>query len=253
MRGIPSQVESDSLLALIQHVRDALSLQNKTRSTKLPVPNIIPFLHSELGAPLPLHVSLSRTLQIKTEAREAFLETLRSCIRKTAVRSFQFSFNSLKWVPNFERNRWFLVLSIEKPAQNELNKLLSACNDAAGKCGHPGLYVGGVGDGPTEDETLPILYSRKERGGQGHSDQMQKQADARPQSQSEKTDQSDRFHVSIAWNLEEPHPEWISLVKSINVGEYVRSPQASFDAVKARVGNMVHSIDLRIRNTGRIV
>lgn len=238
MRGIPSQAESDSLLALIQHVRDALSLQNKTRSTKLPVPNIIPFLHSELGAPLPLHVSLSRTLQIRTEDREAFLETLKSCVRRAAVRSFRFSFSSLKWVPNFERNRWFLVLGIEKPAKNELNKLLGACNGAAGKCGHPGLYVGGVGDGPMETETLPI---------------KEDQADARQHAGVEETDWSDRFHVSIAWNLEEPHPEWVSLVKSVNLDEHVRSLEASFDAVKVRVGNVVHGIDLRSRSTGRMM
>ncbi|KAH7408356.1 U6 snRNA phosphodiesterase Usb1 [Phaeosphaeria sp. MPI-PUGE-AT-0046c] len=238
LEWIPSQAESDTLLALIQHVRDALSLQNKARSTKLPLPNIKPFLHSELGAPLPLHVSLSRTLQIKTEDRETFLETLKSCIRKVAVRSFQVNFHSLKWVPNFERNRWFLVLSIEKPAKNELNNLLGACNEAARKCGHPGLYVGGVGDGPMEEESLP--------------EKQHEQTDARRHSERKETDWSDRFHVSIAWNLEEPHDDWVSLVKSMKMGEYVPSLQAFFDAAKARVGNAVHSIDLRTRNTGRV-
>jgi hypothetical protein len=180
----------------------------------------------------------SRTLQIRTEGREAFLETLKSCVRRAAVRSFHFGFSSLKWVPNFERNRWFLVLSIERPAKNELNELLSACNDAAGKCGHPGLYAGGVGDGPMETETLPI---------------REDQVDARQHVGVEETDWSDRFHVSVAWNLEEPHPDWVSLVKSVNLDEHVRSPEASFDAVKARVGNVVHSIDLRCRSAGRIM
>jgi hypothetical protein len=210
MRGNPSQSESDNLHDLIKHVRDTLDIENKKRAKKHPLPKIIPFLQSELGAPLPLHVSLSRTLQIKTEDREHFLETLKSCLRKAAVSSFNFKFNGLKWVPNFERNRWFLVLSIEKPAQNEFNRLLRACNAATGRCGHPGLYVGGHGDGPMENNTKRDEVKRQKS-------QHIEGAD---------TDLSDRFHISIAWNLEEPEPEWVSLVKAIDVGKHFEPPEA---------------------------
>jgi hypothetical protein len=235
MRGIPSQSESDNLHDLIRHVRDTLVIENKKRATKFPLPKIIPFLHSELGAPLPLHVSLSRTLQIKTEDREHFLETLKSCLRKAAIISFNFRFHGLKWVSNFERNRWFLVLSIEKPAQNELNRLLSACNEATGKCGYPGLYVGGYGDGPMEDSTK--------------HDEVKRQKSQH--NEGENTDLSDRFHVSIAWNLEEPDPEWVSSVKAIDVGKHIKPPEASFDVVKARIGNVVHNLDLKIARSSR--
>lgn len=203
--------------------------ENATHKKKVLVPEIIPSLQSELGASLPLHISLSRTLQIKTEDREAFLEILRSSLRKAAVCAFHFDFHNLKWVPNFDRNRWFLVLSIKKPERDELNRLLVACNDSAEIKGHPGLYTGGKGDGPNEDNGGSVNSSKRRKSQRGERDQV---------------DYSDFFHISIAWNLAEPDPEWVSLVQSIDVHKYISSPQAMFDAVKARIGNVVHNIAL---------
>jgi hypothetical protein len=228
MRGNPSQAESDALHGVIQLVRDTVDLENKKRQNKFPVPKLIPSLLSELGAPLPLHVSLSRTLQIRTEDRGYFLETLTSCLHRAAVQAFPFSFQGLKWVPNFERNRWFLVLSIEKPAQDELNRLLNACNRATGTCGHPGLYLGGHGDGPRESNTVDDAHKRR-----------------KSQHYEGGIDRSDRFHVSIAWNLEEPDASWTSLIKEIDVSKHIQPPQAFFDAVKARIGNVVHNVNLK--------
>jgi hypothetical protein len=235
VRGIPSQAEAVALYRLIQHVEDTNVQQyNKRGAQKLPVPKIVPSFQSELGAPLPLHVSLSRTLQIKTDDRETFVETLRSSVRRAGVHAFSSRFRSLKWVPNFERNRWFLVLSIEKPAQDGLNKLLKACNEAAKGCGHPGLYTGGQGDGPMEVDPTTAHAKRKE-GLQGEDDSV---------------DRSDHFHVSVAWNLEEPDVEMIASVLQIDVGKFIQSPQVAFDSVKARVGNVVHNISLGAKRTG---
>jgi hypothetical protein len=224
VRGIPLQAESNDLHNLIQHVRDTIADQAKTRSNKLVVPKIIPSLQSELGAPLPLHISLSRTLHIRTEDRDDFIETLKSCLRGAAVPTFPLRFHSLNWVPNFERNRWFLVLGIEKPAQNELNRLLNACNQATRRCGHSGLYIGGHGDGPMENKFVEGDPKAKEE---------------------QKPDRSDFFHISIAWNLEEPDADCISDARDIDVGKFVKPPLATFSVVKARIGNAVHSIDLK--------
>ena len=232
--GIPSQTESDDLHRLIQHVKSVLQDRNAIRPKKLVVPELMPSLQSELGASLPLHVSLSRTLQVKTEHRDLFLDTLKRCLRRAAVRSFSFDFQGLKWVPNFERNRWFLVLSIKRPAQDELNRLLYACNEAAGRCGHPALYSGGEGDGPMSenDPTSPPKDKQKQQ----HHGQM--------------ADHSAYFHISIAWNLIEPDPEWISVVQDIDVSKYMSSPKATFDAVKVKIGNVVHSIVLGTGGSG---
>lgn len=233
MRGIPSQIESDGLHSLIQHVRDALQKQNQIRTKKLPIPDIIPSLQSELGAPLPLHVSLSRTLPIQTQDREPFLKTLKSSLQRAAVCAFNFNFQSLKWVPNYDRNRWFLVLGIVQPPQDELNRLLNACNEATVSCGHPGLYTGGHGDGPMEKNAANSSSKRRKS----------------EQTENILIDRSEYFHISIAWNLEEPDADWISLVRDIDVKKYVQQPQAAFSAVKARIGNVVHNLDLRERRS----
>jgi hypothetical protein len=205
----------------------------------LPIPDITPSLRSPLGVPLPLHVSLSRTLQIKTEDRDTFLDALTTSLRKAAVRPFGIEFTNLKWVPNYERNRWFLVLGIEKPEHDELNRLLEACNEASHKCGHPGLYTGGEGDGPMERNNSK--GSAKRRKASGNADR------SRSRSPEVRADRTDNFHISIAWNLIEPAPEWIDLVKQVPVNETVGLPSAPFDVVKTRIGNVVHNIPLASR------
>jgi 2'-5' RNA ligase len=233
---VPTQTESQELHGLINNIQRSIERANNTRRKPLPVPDITPSLRSPLGAPLPLHVSLSRTLQIKTDDREAFVETLNLSLRKVAVRPFCVRFSRLKWVPNFERNRWFLVLGIEKPAQDELNRLLEACNEAAEKCGYPGLYTGGIGDGPTEDNTTSTNSGKRMKSThEGFGDKVERPACV---------DYTGNFHVSIAWNLVEPNPEWMTLVQSIDVADYAGLAMTSFDAVKAKVGNMVNNIEL---------
>jgi hypothetical protein len=215
-------------------VRESIALENAKRTKKLPVPEILPSLQSELGTPLPLHVSLSRTLQIKTDDREPFLKALSVAVRRSVVRAFGFEFQNLKWVPNFERNRWFLVLGIKKPGLNQLNRLLQACNDATQYSGHPGLYTGGVGDGPKESHDSNDGPKRR------------KVDKNEPQSQ----DYSQYFHVSIAWNLAEPDPEWVTLVQDIDASKLIRAPEAAFDAVKVKIGNTVHNIPLASKRGG---
>jgi hypothetical protein len=214
-------------------VKESLELRNAKRVKRLAIPEIIPSLQSELGASLPLHVSLSRTLQLKTEDREPFLETLRTSLRRSAVRAFNFEFQDLKWVPNFERNRWFLVLGIKRPAYDELNGLLYACNEAVESHGHPGLYTGGKGDGPMQDNKA------------GDDSKRRKVDEVKPQ----KLDYSEYFHVSIAWNLAEPDAEWTTLVRTIDTSKYIQSPEAALDAVKVRIGNAVQSITLPTRRS----
>jgi hypothetical protein len=191
---------------------------------------------------LPLHVSLSRTLHIKTEDREAFLENLTSSLRRAAVHPFHTYFSGLKWVPNFERNRWFLVLGLEKPERDELNRLLNVCNEVAEKCGHPALYTGGLGDGPMDVNYPSTNIKRRRKSVQ----QLNEEEVGKPSL----VDRTENFHVSIAWNLAEPDPNWLTLVRNINMTSYKGLTMTSFDAVKAKIGNVVNSIDLGMRSSG---
>lgn len=203
----------------------------------MPIPDITPSLRSPLGTPLPLHISLSRTLQIRTDDRDEFLNILTLALRKAAVKPFDIRFTTLKWVPNFEGNRWFLVLSIEKPPEDELNRLLYACNDACEECGHPGLYTGEKGDGPME------------RNPSSESPRKRRRSSAKGEKTegvhiTERLDRTENFHISIAWNLLEPAPEWIALLRDIDVNKIVDQPTAPFNVVKAKIGNAVHNIPL---------
>ncbi|KAF2730065.1 hypothetical protein EJ04DRAFT_555699 [Polyplosphaeria fusca] len=234
----PSDTESAQLSSLIEAVKAAIEPANKARRKALPVPDLTPSLLSPLGTPLPLHISLSRTLSIPTEDRTTFLDTLKACLRKSAVAPFKVRFDRLKWVPNYDRTRWFLILSIARPARDQLNNLLRACNEAAEKCGHPGLYTGGAGDGPTEDNTPGRIAKKARKDSDGRSHQ---------ETGREHIDFSDRFHVSIAWNFIEPDPEWISLLDRVDVTAHITQPDAPFENTKVKIGNNIHSIDLASR------
>ncbi|KAF2281195.1 uncharacterized protein EI97DRAFT_367191 [Westerdykella ornata] len=240
LEWIPSQTESEQLHQLIETVKEAIEKLNKERIKPLPIPDITPSLRSPLGASLPLHISLSRTLHIKTDDREAFLETLRGRIRKSSVHPFEIRFANLKWVPNYERNRWFLLLGIEKPPGDELNRLLEACNAACSDYRYPELYVGGKGDGPMEDDINEDGSRAKRR----RMSSTTKPNGSKEASVPMSTDRSEYFHISIAWNLVEPAPEYVELVRDIAIAETVQVPPISFTAVKARIGNTVHNIRL---------
>lgn len=169
------------------------------------------------------------------------------------MRPFNVRFTGLKWVSNYERNRWFLVLGIEKPARDELNRLLSACNDAAEQCGHPPLYVGGKGDGPMETNSASDISSNKKM--MMMKMMMNNNSNRGSGKQTESSiDRTQNYHVSIAWNIEEPSPEWITLVQGVDVSNFISSsPQAPFESVKAKIGNTINNIELdpRKANIGR--
>lgn len=228
----------DNLNSMIRHLRNAIDKVNSRLNEALPIPEIHPSLLSDLGTPVPLHVSLSRTLQIKTDDRESFLATLTSSLKRAAVRPFDVRFSGLKWVPNYQRNRWFLVLGIEKPAHDELNRLLDACNDAAEKCGHQPLYVGGKGDGPMEN------HSSDDTATQRRATRKAAQPDDAAKTAKPNIDRTQNYHVSIAWNLMEPDPKWIDLAQSVDVSKFIVTPQVSFESVKAKIGNVVHNIEV---------
>jgi len=120
-------------------------------------------LHNELGVSLPLHVSLSQPLTLRTEQREPFLASLKSAISASGVRAFNVQPASLIWHPNETKTRWFLVLGLKQPPKNELRQLLEACNRVCGDFKQPLLYRDGA-----RETTAP---------------------------------QHDQFHISVAWSL----------------------------------------------------
>jgi hypothetical protein len=83
-----------------------------------------------------------------------------------------------------------------------------------------------------------------------HVDHSVSKRPKREQGENQKVDRSEYFHISIAWNLEEPDPEWLSMVRKIDTRKYIQSPEAVFDAVKVRVGNVVQKLALGTKRRG---
>lgn len=131
--GCLSSAEHKLLSDVLEAVRQAGGLPSDTVS----------LLENQLGVQLPLHISLSRPLALKTQHKGIFVEDLQAAIEAEGVRAFDVRPLELVWHPNEHGTRSFLVLSLERPAGNELNRMLRACNALAKKLGQPTLYTGG--------------------------------------------------------------------------------------------------------------
>ncbi|KAF2163997.1 hypothetical protein M409DRAFT_68223 [Zasmidium cellare ATCC 36951] len=187
--------------------------------------NVHSLLQNDLGVQLPLHVSLSRPLSLKTEQKNTFLNRLRAVTAETAVREFDLSPANLIWHPNEDATRWFLVLKLERTEGRELPRLLQACNRLAKDFGQPLLYEE---DEPTRSKPLEAEQNVKD---------------------------SEAFHVSIAWSLQPPTSQ--RLEKTVGLQQAVPADlrkrigktRIDFADVKVRVGQDVSSIALPKRRT----
>jgi len=171
------------------------------------------FLRSDLGAPQPLHISLSAPLVLKTDQKDAFQETILSEISRSEVKPFHVQATGLDWFANYERSRFFLALKLSRPSNNDLNKLLSASNAAARQFGLAELYDN---DSKKSDKDIS-------------------------KTQQTMIDRSDAFHISIAWTLKEPDKEAREQLVNLE-DDYLRALMASFSALKLKMGNVVKDI-----------
>ncbi|KAF9633470.1 hypothetical protein BFW01_g4364 [Lasiodiplodia theobromae] len=242
----PNAAESRTLQSLLSAVERALALYFHTSASNdaTGVPQL-QTVHSSLLTPLstpaPLHVSLSRTLPLPTDSRAPFLDALATNLRRSSTRPFDARFDGLKWVPNFDRSRWFLVLGMRRPPNDELNRLLLAANQAAKRFGYPELYAEDQQHGEGVDMT----------GGWGAptatEDHKADEEDAKG-FVNKKDDRSNTFHVSLAWSLEPPPAELreLSGVEEISylMKQDVSQMSVRFDVVKVKVGNAIHALDI---------
>ncbi|KGO71491.1 Uncharacterized protein family UPF0406 [Penicillium italicum] len=197
---------------------DVISHSGKVPDEKAPVVHSL--LHSDLGAQLPLHISLSRPVILRTEQRALFTEALQKAIHDSHVLSFQVQPDTLYWSSNYEKTRWFLVLGVQRPGQDGLNRLLKLSNDTLAPFGQPPLYATSSTQGPQSSASL-------RKGSSSMSGE----------------DFSGCFHISLAWGLSEPSVKERERVAGVDV-RALREIQIGFDSVKAKIGNVVGSIPL---------
>jgi U6 snRNA phosphodiesterase len=191
-------------------------------------------LQSNLGVHLPLHISLSTPLVLRTEQRVSFLEKLENAVRSSDVAPFQLQVSGLDWVPNSEKTRWFLVLKLEKPENDGLNLLLAVTNSVVKQSGLEMLYADqdAKEDGALEKECVDRSTAAK----RGLKDRKQTR-----QSATVPADYTENFHFSLAWQLEEPERASIESAEALGP---VKRLSISCDFVKVKVGNTIHDIPL---------
>ncbi|KAJ9629208.1 uncharacterized protein PV06_00715 [Exophiala oligosperma] len=197
----PPKQELAMLDDVIEHARPSNDIGRSMHS----------FLRSELGALQPLHISLSAPLVLKTDQKGPFQKSVCSEVHKRRVSVFTVRVTGLAWVANHDGSRYFLVLRLGRPRNDELNKLLSACNAVARRLGLAELYAN---KGTCVDKV-------------DLSEQL------------ERSDMTDAFHISIAWALQEPDKQAKEQLGKLND---LKPIDIGFSELKLKLGNVVVDI-----------
>jgi hypothetical protein len=180
-------------------------------------------LQTPLQVPLPLHISLSAPLVLRTENKDSFLDTITEGLT-SVIRSLRHPITvrpaSLSWHANEDKSRYFLVLRIQDTQNSSnpsaltlLNQLLLASNKAALQYNQPQLYT-----------------------------KLKRQAGS--------SDFSPYFHISIAWSLPSPDHDLqdddLKLQPAVDaiLKELCEDMIVSFDAVKIRIGQIVTALPI---------
>ncbi|KAF4426703.1 snrna phosphodiesterase [Fusarium austroafricanum] len=186
------------------------------------------FLTSELGSPLPLHISLSRPLSLTTGNKDEFLDRITETFNNSGVTPFVVRPQGLAWYRSPDSDRTFLILRVAsgpgheldckkavRPLNPELTTLLTKSNTVATHFGQPPLYQAK----PSADTKEPV---------------------------------GSAFHISIGWTFHIPVDE-ISL-KTLHLFRQskfddIRKWEISVAGIKVKIGNAVNHVALK--PTGR--
>ncbi|KAL9080233.1 MAG: hypothetical protein Q9157_000955 [Trypethelium eluteriae] len=227
------------------------------------------------ATPRSLHISLSSTLNIKSEQRGDFDGRMRSALK---AEPFLLRFTGVRWVSNQLGTRWFLVLTCQE--DESLKKLLDGASSVADYYGQELLYqnsneVKQEGQKSTDSKSA---FAKVETGGScvDQADESQEQSslwvsvsdrskranrllskcreegrdtlDALDDTGRQTSDISFPFHISIAWSLVPPascirSPMSIPEIKKI-FDDDIANIHPIFDRVKFRVGDRVSTLPL---------
>jgi len=194
------------------------------------------FLSSDLGAPLPLHISLSRPIGVVTDQKDVFLTSLIEHVKTCGVRPFTLVPCGLDWVPNFEITRWFLVLRLNKPEGDSLNKLLKTCNKTVTFHGQLPLYAEAL------DMTTPKVSASRSF--------PRKKGNTKDVGYFDGRDYSDFFHISIGWTLNRPDTKTVEATETVRKHRMfleIQDIRITVKDVKVKIGNVVTSLDLAVK------
>lgn len=195
------------------------------------------FLFSDLGVPTPLHISLSCSLGLKAEQRNAFAEELRSSIEQTNVQPFEVGVCSAGWVSNSTQSRWFLVLHIQTEVCVKLRVLLDASNRIAARFGQRELYA---------EESTARINDLLSKASAGPRELNKTGLEIEDNANETSAESFDSFHVSIAWTLSKPSSLKITDSNDLILAEQLlQEVQVPVNAVKAKIGNNILTFPLK--------
>jgi hypothetical protein len=194
------------------------------------------FLTSDLGAPLPLHISLSRPFVLSTAEKDDFLEKLTDGLTRTRINPFTLSCGSVEWHRTPESSRSFLVLRVRSHSQDEED----GCElDGLDQKGTRSAENGKAGRNPNPELTVLLTRCNTAVAAYGQPQLYQWADDARI---------GDAFHVSIAWSFAEPDEELRKKTAEVfadpRSGDAIRQMEMQVDNVKVKIGNVVNHIPL---------
>lgn len=207
----PAAVHAD-LTALLASLR-----------TAVPDMEVHSFLTSDLGAPLPLHASLSRPIVLTTGEKDGFLAEVVAAVGGVGrPGGWELEGDGVEWHRTEESGRSFLVLRVREVGSAAavggnpnpgLTELLRRCNAVVEGHGQPGLYGWAFGRG---EEAV------------GRA-----------------------FHVSVAWSFAEPGEEVRRVTEEV-LGRWGARGRVRIgvDGVKVKIGNVVTHVPLRGRGGG---
>lgn len=201
--GHPTTAQHGLLVKLIADIETKLGEKIKLHN----------FLTSDLGSPLPLHISLSRPITLSTAEKDDFLEKITDTVQSSHTGAFGVSPSQLIWYKSPDSDRIFLVLQVASKgscnteAPNpELASLLTRCNKVV------------------TSFSQPALYQQTQKGPVGSA-----------------------FHVSIGWTFDLPDAE--AAEQTVNLFgqskfKALSSWKIEVSGVKAKIGNIVSHLAL---------
>jgi hypothetical protein len=177
------------------------------------------FLTSDLGSPLPLHISLSRPLSLTTGSKDEFLAKITESFNSSGIAPFAVQPQGLAWFRSPDSDRTFLILRVAsgpdtkdaKPLNPELTNLLLRSNSVAAQFDQPTLYA------KTPNEPV-----------------------------------GSAFHVSIGWTFHLPADEMsLKTLRLFRQSKFddIRRWEISVPGIKVKIGNVVNHVALN--KTGR--